>query len=121
MWQHYSREETTKLIELIRESSDAILHGTAGNGKSVVLYELTQNFRLENIPFLPIRLDRREPKNTAAQFGGDMGLPDSPVYSLIALAGERLVFYCWTNLMPYDGHLPTPQMLLMSVKKCSGR
>ncbi|MBP7764389.1 MAG: hypothetical protein KA113_04290 [Syntrophaceae bacterium] len=83
------REETTKLIELIRESSDAILHGTAGNGKSVVLYELTQNFRLENIPFLPIRLDRREPKNTAAQFGGDMGLPDSPVYSLIALAGER--------------------------------
>lgn len=83
------REETTKLIKLIQESSDAVLHGTAGYGKSVVLYELTQNLRLENIPFLPIRLDRREPKNTAAQFGCDMGLPDSPVYSLIALAGDR--------------------------------
>ncbi len=83
------REETTKLIKLIQESSDAILHGTAGNGKSVVLYELTRYLQLENIPFLPVRLDRREANNTAAQFGCDMGLPDSPVYSLIALAGER--------------------------------
>jgi hypothetical protein len=83
------REETARLLQLIREDKDTILHGTAGNGKSVVLYELTQRLRTENIPFLPIRLDRREAKNTAAQFGSDMGLPDSPVHSLIALAGVR--------------------------------
>ena len=54
-----------------------------------MLYEFTRKLREENVPYLPIRLDRREPNNTAAQFGKDMGLPDSPVFSLYGLAGER--------------------------------
>jgi len=29
-----------------------------------------------DIPFLPIRLDRRDPRHNASQFGKDMGLPD---------------------------------------------
>ena len=84
------REETAQLLQLIHEGKDVILHGTAGNGKSAVLYELiTQHLRAGNIPFLPVRLDRRDPQKTAGQFGCDMGLPDSPVYSLIAVAGDR--------------------------------
>lgn len=83
------REETNLLVEALEEKKDIILLGTAGYGKSAVLYELTEYLRDKNIPYLPIRLDRRDPKNTPSQFGQDMGLPDSPVYSLAGLAGKR--------------------------------
>jgi hypothetical protein len=83
------REETNLLVGGLEEKKDIILHGAAGYGKSAVLYGLTQYLREKNIPYLPIRLDRRDPENTASQFGRDMGLPDSPVYSLCGLAGER--------------------------------
>jgi len=83
------REETPLLIDAFKEEMEVILHGTAGYGKSAVLYELTQQLREKDIPYLPIRLDRREPENTASKFGQDMGLPDSPVYSLAGIAGER--------------------------------
>ncbi len=83
------REETALLLDAFKEEMEVILHGTAGYGKSAILYELTQQLREKDIPYLPIRLDRREPENTASKFGQDMGLPDSPVYSLAGMAGER--------------------------------
>lgn len=83
------REETSRIIECIDTEQDVILHGAAGFGKSGVLYELTEYLRRENIPYLPVRLDRRIPKKTAARFGVDMGLPDSPTYSLAGLAAGR--------------------------------
>lgn len=83
------REETTRLIDAFAENKDIILHGTMGYGKSGVLYEFTKRLREKKIPYLPIRLDRRDPRNNAAQFGQDMGLPDSPVLSLVGMAGER--------------------------------
>jgi len=83
------RSETSILIDAINNGQNVIVSGAAGYGKSGVLYELTEYLRHEKIPYLPIRLDRREPENTAAQFGLQMGLPDCPVFSLSALAGER--------------------------------
>jgi hypothetical protein len=84
-----SREETTRLIDALAEKKDVILHGTSGFGKSCILYELTNYLRDKSIPYLPVRLDRRDPRNTATQFGKDIGLPDSPVFSLAGLAGDR--------------------------------
>ena len=83
------REETPRIIEYIDAEQDVILHGAAGFGKSGVLYELTEHLQRENIPYLPVRLDRRIPEKTAARFGVDMGLPDSPAYSLAGLAAGR--------------------------------
>lgn len=83
------REETIRLIDAVSENKDVILHGTSGYGKSCVLYEFTKHLRDKNIPYLPIRLDRRDARNTAAQFGKDMDLPDSPAFSLAGMAGER--------------------------------
>jgi predicted type IV restriction endonuclease len=37
-----SREETALLLDAFKEEMEVILHGTAGYGKSAVLYELTQ-------------------------------------------------------------------------------
>lgn len=83
------REETSRIIECIDSEQDVILHGAAGFGKSGVLYELTEYLHRENIPYLPVRLDRRIPEKNAVQFGVNMGLPDSPAYSLAGLAAGR--------------------------------
>jgi len=83
------RSETSILIDAINNGQNVVLSGAAGYGKSGVLFELTEYLKHEKIPYLPIRLDRREPENTAAQFGQQMGLPDCPAFSLSALAGER--------------------------------
>ncbi|WP_419589803.1 AAA family ATPase, partial [Thiolapillus sp.] len=84
-----SREETTRIIDAIDNGQDVVVHGAAGNGKSGVLYELAEHLRQKNVPFLPIRLDRRVPGNTAKQFGQDLGLPDSPAHCLVGLAEGR--------------------------------
>ncbi len=83
------REATSRIIEAINNGRDVVVHGAAGNGKSGVLYELAEYLRQKSIPFLPIRLDRRIPKNTARQFGNDLGLPESPAYCLAGLAVDR--------------------------------
>ncbi|MFH1985437.1 MAG: hypothetical protein ABIL58_26675 [Pseudomonadota bacterium] len=83
------REETAQVIESINAEKDVILHGAAGFGKSGVLYELTEYLQRDQIPYLPIRLDRRIPEKTATHFGADMGLPDSPAFAIAGLAAER--------------------------------
>lgn len=84
-----AREETQELYKALEEGGLVILHGAAGYGKSGVLYELAKILKQEDRPYLPIRLDRQEPRNTARQFGLDMGLPESPVVCLQSLLGER--------------------------------
>ena len=83
------REETSRTIECIDTGQDVVLHGAMGFGKSGVLYELTEYLSQHNIPYLPVRLDRRIPDKTAALFGKDLGLPESPASSLAGLAVER--------------------------------
>lgn len=83
------RSEASRLTEAISDGKNVILAGAAGFGKSGLLYEFSLYLQAHNIPYLPIRLDRRVPENTAAHFGKQIGLPDSPAFSLSALAGER--------------------------------
>ncbi|RJQ38130.1 MAG: hypothetical protein C4550_07080 [Nitrospiraceae bacterium] len=83
------RNETLRLIEAVEEGKNIILSGPAGYGKSGVLFELSLYLQKGNIPYLPIRLDRRTPEDSAKQFGQKIGLPDCPAFSLSALAGER--------------------------------
>lgn len=83
------REETQQIIECIGSCQDVVLHGAAGYGKSGILYELSEHLNQTRIPFLTVRLDRRIPDKTAKRFGEEMGLPESPVYSLAGLAAGR--------------------------------
>jgi len=84
------RSETDRLIKSIEDGKKVILSGAAGYGKSGVLFELTEHLKQKGISYLPIRLDRRQPENTSAQFGKNMGLPDCPAFSLAGMSGERL-------------------------------
>lgn len=74
------RQETDKCIEAMRTQPLVVLHGAAGCGKSGVLHELVCRLRDANAPFLPLRLDRRIPHGNAAEYGRDIGLPESPVH-----------------------------------------
>ena len=83
------RDETEQVLTALKDGGVVVLHGAAGYGKSGVLYELTHSLREQEVPYLPIRLDRREPRNTPKHFGQDMGLPESPGWCLTSLAGDR--------------------------------
>jgi hypothetical protein len=86
------RQETQQIIKCIESGQDVILHGAAGYGKSGILFELSEHLNQAKIPFLAVRLDRRIPDKTAKQFGADMGLPESLVYSLAGLVAGRKSF-----------------------------
>jgi len=83
------REETQELLKAIDEDSLIVLHGTRGYGKSGVLFELAQIIKEARWTYLPVRLDRQEPRNTARQFGEELGLPESPAICLESLLTEQ--------------------------------
>lgn len=83
------RPETDVLFKNIESGKNIILCGSAGTGKSGVLFELIQQLKARNLPFLPLRLDRKVPEKNVRQFGVDLGLPDCPVYSLNSLSQNR--------------------------------
>ncbi len=60
-----------------------MLHGRSGAGKSCVLLRLTELLAEMQIPYLPLRLDRRPPRTNANHYGIDgCGLPASPAIAL---------------------------------------
>lgn len=83
------REETQHLLEMIEKCNSVVLHGATGCGKSGVLYELTTLLRDKGIAYLPVRLDRQQPKNTPREFGLDLKLPESPTLCLESQSGGR--------------------------------
>ena len=83
------RSETAQIIGSIENDQDVVLHGPAGNGKSGVLYEMTEYLNNQNILYIPIRLDRRTPNASAKSFGESMGLPELPAYCLAGWAAGR--------------------------------
>ena len=66
-----------------------VLHGEAGQGKSGVLFEFCSKLTELELPFLAIRLDRKKVVSSTREFGKKLDLPDSPVNSLCAVAGDR--------------------------------
>ncbi len=85
------RSETQELYSALQadKSRFLVLHGKAGQGKSGVVYELTRLLLAARVAYLPIRLDRNRPKNNPKLFGKALGLPESPVYCLDAIAGDN--------------------------------
>ena len=85
------REESKEIISRIKQNNNeiVILHGKAGQGKSGILYEICKYFEKEGIFYLPIRLDRKEIKNNSIEFGKSLGLQESPIKILNAIAGNR--------------------------------
>lgn len=83
------RSETQKILESVRHNDVIVLHGSPGQGKSGVLLGLAEEFKRLDVAYLPLRLDRQEPQKTSRQYGTDLGLPESPVKCLEAVAADR--------------------------------
>lgn len=87
--QFLDREEISTCMEALDQNGLFLIHGDAGTGKSGVLYGITEKLKELNIPFLPIRVDRQVPKDSAQRFGETIGLPDSPALCIAAQAINR--------------------------------
>ena len=83
------RNETKVVLDALEREGVVVLHGRPGFGKSSVLYEITQHYENNGQIYLPLRLDRQEPRNTTQQFGHDLGLPESPVKCLDAISNKK--------------------------------
>ncbi len=84
-----SRNETDVCFNALQKCGLVILHGNAGTGKSGVLLELIEKLESKGIAYLPLRVDRKIPKNSTLQYGRSMDLPDSPVQCINAISGAN--------------------------------
>jgi hypothetical protein len=82
------RTESDELVERLREDPDRLLFvaGTAGSGKSAVLFEAVGQLEAESWPVLALRLDRLDPFATPQALGRLLELDVSPVSALAAVA-----------------------------------
>jgi hypothetical protein len=81
------RSETDDLLARLTSEGGprlVLLHGTGGDGKSGVVFELVGRLGQLGIPCLPLRLDRDRPDGSPLEFGRSLGLPGSPAGSLAA-------------------------------------
>ncbi len=88
------RKETQELLALLEEETTRIVvvHGTAGSGKSGVLFELAEDLAGRGISFLPLRLDRHQEhlRGNPKRFAHDgLELTESPAKSLAAVGAEK--------------------------------
>lgn len=83
------RKETDQAMEALKAGRSLIIHGKAGAGKSGCVEEIIQNLKKRDVLYLAIKLDKQIPTGTADAFGKTLGLLQSPVISLYALAAGK--------------------------------
>lgn len=87
------RPEADTAVGHLDEGRRTILVGAAGSGKSVVAAGVVSTARERQWPVLVVSADRLPDAATTTQLGADLGLPDSPVTVLAAVAagGDALL------------------------------
>lgn len=82
------RRESGVIVGHLQEEQGRglFLTGTAGSGKSAVLYEAVRQVVALGWPVLAVRLDRPEPFSSTVELGARCGLEISPVSALAAAA-----------------------------------
>ena len=74
----------TLLARLDETSTDSVLTGRAGAGKTACVVEVVETLRAYGLPVLAFRLDRLPPTSTTRTLGDHLGLEESPVLVLAA-------------------------------------
>ena len=105
------REDTRQIREMMKTDGVVVVHGTAGPERVGCSSSLQEELSGDRVVCLPITLDQRHPKNTTREFGEDLGLPDSPVLCLDALAGDRPAILIVDQLDALRWTAGTPTML----------
>jgi len=82
------RDESTELVESMKNGRLSLLVGTAGDGKSAVLEQTASALEAAGGTVLAFRLDRLGAFATTAELGDELGLDMSPVAALSLVAGS---------------------------------
>ena len=83
------RNETERLLGYFNDEATrkvALVTGTAGVGKTSVIFQVLDHAEIMQLPMLALRVDRLEPADRPEALGKHMGLPASPVRTLAAVA-----------------------------------
>ena len=81
------RKAAQTLVErLAASSTDSVMTGRAGSGKTACVVEVVKTLRQRSVPVLAFRLDRFVSASTTSDLGQRLGLGDSPVLVLAAAA-----------------------------------
>lgn len=83
------RDEAGALISAMEDSRLGLITGTAGGGKSSVLFQTATALQAADAAVLALRLDRLEPFASTAEIGRQLGLETSPAASLALAADGR--------------------------------
>ncbi len=84
------RPEAQAVVEQLENAGVILVHGRPGEGKSSLLLQIVDLLIGAGWEYIPLRLDRHEPRETARKFGEALGLPDTPSKCLSAFGKERL-------------------------------
>jgi hypothetical protein len=71
---------------LDEDSSNLMILGSSGKGKSNVILQIVNGLRKEKVPFIVLRLDRLEPCISPEDLGLQLKFPDSPAKVLGAIS-----------------------------------
>lgn len=85
------RKESHDLIELVNNHRLSLVVGAAGGGKSSVVYQTVKELP-QDAEVLAFRLDRYESFRSVDELGTQLGLPYSPIVSLLRAADDRNAF-----------------------------
>ena len=82
------RKAVETLLSRIQETTNGVLTGKAGAGKTACAVHLVEVLQQRKTPVLAFRLDRHIPARNTADLGRSLGLEESPVL-ILAAAAER--------------------------------
>ena len=86
------RQETERILAHLKADDTrqvALVTGTAGVGKTSVISQVLDDTEIRALPMLALRMDRLEPAHRPEELGKHLGLPESPVRTLAAVARDQ--------------------------------
>lgn len=85
------RDATAAISTLLAADGERglVLHGEAGIGKSGIVAQVAEGLRQQGVPVLAFRADQLRSTMLPKEIGAQLGLPESPVRVLAAIACDR--------------------------------
>lgn len=85
----YNRNIFSDCIDVLKNQKSLMIHGKAGVGKSISTIALINYCKDEGIPYLAIKLDRKQPKMSSSYWSKELGFEDSISYMLDIISEDK--------------------------------
>ncbi|MCT4584475.1 MAG: ATP-binding protein [Peptostreptococcaceae bacterium] len=85
----YNRNIFSDCIDVLKNQKSLMIHGKAGVGKSSSTIALINYCKGQGIPYLAIKLDRKQPKMSSSHWSEELGFEDSISYMLDIISEDK--------------------------------